>query len=78
MGIDLLGLVLVQRYKTVQDIVACGSVVRSTFSQIRFLMFSAMFSDLVQLAFVVWEVILHRGHRELLFKSIDFVQEQDY
>ena len=40
-------------------------------------MISSIGSNLIELAFVVREVILHRRNRQLLLKSIDLVQEQD-
>ena len=77
MGINLLRLVLVQGDESVQDIVAGRSVIRSTFSNIRSKMPPAVVADLVQLAFIIREIILHRGHREFLLKPVDLVQKQD-
>ena len=59
MGVDLLGLVLVERDKSVEDVVACSSIVRSTFSKIRTLVLAAVGSNLVKLAFIIREIILH-------------------
>lgn len=77
MGIDLLGLVLVQGNKTVEDIIAGGGIVGSTFSTIRLLMLPTVIAKLVQLAFIVREIVLHGGHREFLLEAIDFIEEQD-
>ena len=63
MGVDLLGLVLVEGYEAVEDVVARGRVVRSTFSNIRSLVLPSVGSNLVQLAFIVREIILHRADR---------------
>ena len=57
MGIDLLGFVLVERDKTIENVVAGSSVVGATL--------------------VVGEIVLHRAHRELLFESINLVQEEN-
>jgi len=57
MGINLLGLMLVERDKSVEDVIACGLVIST--------------------AFVVWEVVLHRAHRELFLETIDLVEEED-
>lgn len=73
MGVYLLGLVLVQGNETIQDVVACGGIVRSTFCNIRFLVFPAVGSILVELAFIVRKVVLHRANRKLLFEPIDLV-----
>ena len=76
-GIDLLRFVLVQGDKSVQDIVAGRSVIRSTFSNIRSMMLPAVVADLVQLAFIIREIVLHGGHREFLLEPVDLVQKQD-
>ena len=77
MSIDLLGLMLIQGNKTVEDVVASRSIVRSTFSNIRFLMIPSVCSILIELAFIIREVVLHRANRKLLLESVDLVQEQD-
>ena len=76
-GVDLLGLVLVQRNKPIQNVIASRSIIRSTFSNIRSLVFHSVGSILVELAFIVWEIILHRGNRKLFLEPVDLVQEQD-
>lgn len=76
-SVDLFDLVLVQRDETVQDVVAGRGIVRSTFGKIRSLLTSPFGSNLVQLAFIVREIVLHRADRELLLKAVDLVQEQD-
>lgn len=63
MSVDLLGLMLVQGDETVQDVIAGRGIVGSTFMKIRFLVFLSVGSNLVQLAFIVWEVVLHRADR---------------
>lgn len=77
MCIDLLGLVLVQGNETVEDVVAGRSIVRTTFRDIRFLVFLPVGSILVELAFIVWKIILHRADRKLFLEPINLVQEQD-
>ena len=77
MGVDLLGFVLVERDETIEDVIASSSVIGTTFSNIRLLMLTAEGSILVQLAFIIREIVLHGRHRELLFKSVDFVEEED-
>ena len=73
MCVDLLRFVLVQRNESVQDIVACGSVIGTTLSRIRFLMISAVASELVELAFIIWEIVLHWGNGQFLLESVDLV-----
>ena len=75
MGIYLLRLVLIQGHESVQDIVACRSVIRSTFSNIRSVLLPKVVANLVQLAFIIREIILHGGHGELLLESVDLVQK---
>ncbi len=58
-GVDLLRLMLVEGYEPVQDVIAGSGVVGSTFSTIRLLMFPTVVSKLVELAFIVREVVLH-------------------
>lgn len=77
MSVDLLRLVLVQRNESVQDIVACRSIIRSTFINIRSLVLPTVVADLIQLAFIVREIILHGGHGEFLLESVDLVQKED-
>lgn len=77
MGINLLRLVLVQGNKSVQNVVAGRSIIGSTFSNIRYVMAPAIVANLVQLAFIIREIVLHGGDREFLLKPVDFVQEQD-
>ena len=77
MGVDLFGLMLVQRHKAVQDVIARSGIVGSTFSKIRFLVISSVGSMLVELAFIVREVVFHRTDRKLLLEAVDLVQEQD-
>lgn len=72
-SVYLFGLVLIERHEAVQDVVARRRVVGSTFSNINLLMFPTMISRLVELAFIVREIVLHWGNREFLFKSIDLV-----
>ena len=75
MSIDLLRLMLVQGNETVEDVVAGRSVVRATFREIRFLVFPPVGSILVELAFIVWEVVLHGADGKLLLEPIDLIQE---
>lgn len=77
MGIDLLGFVLIQGHEAVEDIVACGGIVGSTFCNIRFLVLPPVGSILVELAFIIREVVLHGAHGKLLLESVDLVQKQD-
>ena len=77
MGINLFRFVLIQRYKSVQNVVARSSVIGSTFSNIRFLMPSAVRPILVELAFIVREIILHGGDGEFFLESIDLVEEKN-
>ena len=77
MGINLLRLVLVQGDKSVQDVIAGRSVIGSTFSNIRSMMLPAVVANLVQLAFIIREIILHGGHGEFLLEPVDLVQKQD-
>lgn len=77
MCIYLLGLMLVERDESIENVVACRGIVRSTFSNIRTLVLAAVVSNLIELAFIIREIIFHGGHRQLLLKSIDLVQEQD-
>ena len=77
MGIYLFCLMLIQRDEAVQNVIAGRGIVRSTFSNIRFLVLPSVGSILVELAFIVWKVVLHWADRKLLLKSIDLVQEQD-
>ena len=77
MGINLLGLMLIQGNETVEDVVAGRSVVRATFREIRPLVFLSVGSILVELAFIVWEVVLHRADGKLLLEPINLIQEQD-
>lgn len=77
MGINLLRLVLVQGNESVQDIVAGRGIIRSTFSNIRSVKLSAIVANLIQLAFIIREIVLHRGDREFLLKPVDLVQKQD-
>jgi hypothetical protein len=77
MGVYLFGFVLIQGHEPVENVVACRGIVRSTLCTIRSLVFPSVGSILVELAFIVREVILHRAHRELLFEPVDLVQEQD-
>lgn len=76
-GVDLLGLMLIQGYETVQDVIASRGIVRSTFSKIRCLVMPSVRSNLVQLTFIVREVVLHRADRQLLLEAVDLVQKQD-
>ena len=62
-GVYLLRLMLVQRYKAVQDIVAGRGIVGSTFFKVRFLVIPSVGSNLVQLAFIVREIMLHWAGR---------------
>lgn len=74
MGVDLLGLCLVQRYKPVENVVACSGVIGATLRRVS----SSTFGNHERVrTIIVWEVILHRANRQLLFESIDLVQEQD-
>jgi len=57
MGVDLLGLVLVQAHESVQNVIACRSIVLTSL--------------------VIWEIVLHWAHWELLLESIDLIQEQN-
>ena len=75
--VDLLGLMLIQRNETVQDVVACRRIIRSTFSNIRLLMRTAVSSILVQLAFIVREIVLHWRHRQFFLESVDLIQEEN-
>ena len=77
MCIDLLRLVLVQGNKTIKDVITRRRIIRSAFIKIRLLVPLAVGAILVELAFIIWEVILHWADRELLLKPIDLVQEQD-
>ncbi len=77
MRVDLLGLVLIEGDEAVEDVVASSSVIGSTFTNIRLLMLPTVGSDLVKLAFIIREIILHRRNRKFLLKPIDLVQEQD-
>lgn len=63
MSIYLFGLVLVQRHEAIQDVIACRRIVRSTFSNIRTLVRPSVRPILVELAFIVWKIILHRADR---------------
>lgn len=60
-GVYLLGLVLVQGYESVQDIIASRGIVGSTFFKIRFVVIPSVGSILVELAFIVREIVLHRA-----------------
>ena len=40
-------------------------------------MLPAVVANLVQLAFIIREIILHRRHGEFLLEAVDFVQKQD-
>ena len=77
MGINLLRFVLVQGNKSVQDVVAGRSIIRSTFGNIRTVKHPAVVANLVQLAFIIREIVLHGGHWEFLLKPVDLVQKQD-
>ena len=77
MGVYLFGLVLVQRNEAIQDIVACGGIVRSTFCNIRFLVFPPVGSTLVELAFIIREVVLHRAQGKFLLEPVDLIQKQN-
>jgi hypothetical protein len=58
MGVDLLGLMLVQADESIQNVVAGQGIIITSF--------------------VVGEVIFHWADWELLLKTIDLVQEQNY
>lgn len=77
MGVYLLCLMLIEGDESVQDVVACRSVIRATFSNIRLLMLATPSAVLVQLAFIVREIVLHRRHRKFLLESVDLVQEKN-
>lgn len=77
MGVDLFGLMLIQGYETVEDVIAGRGIVGSTFSKIRFLVIPPVASMLVELAFIVRKVVFHRTDREFLLEAVDLVQEQD-
>ncbi len=77
MRIDLFGFVLVQGNETVENVVACRGVVGAPLCNIRSLVLPSVGPILVELAFIVWEVILHRAHREFFLEPVDLVQEQD-
>ncbi len=76
-SVDLLGLVLIQRNKTVQDVIASRSIIGSSFSKVRTLVTLSVRPILVELAFIVWEIVLHRADRKFFLESVDLVQEQD-
>lgn len=77
MGVYLFGFVLIQGDKPVEDVIACRGIVRSTLCNIRSLVLPSVGSILVELAFIVWKVVLHRAHREFLLEPVDLVQEED-
>ncbi len=77
MGVNLLRLVLIERHESIQDVITGSGVVGSTFSTIRILMSLTVFAILVELAFIVREIVLHWRDRKFLFESIDLVEEEN-
>lgn len=73
MSVNLLRLVLVQGNETVEDVITRRRIVRSAFIKIRLLVPLAVGAILVELAFIIWEVILHWADWELLLEPIDLV-----
>lgn len=72
MGIDLLCLVLVEGDESVEDVIACCSIVGATFADFM----SGRFKNcqgLMGITFVIWEIILHGADWKLLLKPIDLV-----
>ena len=75
MSVDLFLLGLVERYKSVEDIVASGSIVSATYSTLAPPQGKLETQEIVTL--VVWEVILHWANRQLFLEAINLIQEED-
>ena len=74
--VDLLGLLLIKRNETVQDVVTSRAIVRAP-CRIRQFSWPHIHCVKAVFTFVVREVVLHWAHWELLFEPIDLVEKQD-
>lgn len=81
-GIDLLGVVLIQAHESIQNVVTCGSIIRSTCLPVRRAIFGRIRQERASSkpgmrTFVVREIVLHGAHWKLLLEAINLVQEQN-
>lgn len=83
MRVDLFRLRLVQRHESIENVVASGSIIRSSCSSLRMTVHGRNLprtrgnDEMWSRTFIVREIILHRAHWKLFLKSVDLVQEQD-